>query len=64
MSKERCPIQNPRACLGARCQLFGVCDHNRQLDGRAIRAFVEAQEPLGEECSRVLYDNLWELYAR
>ena len=26
-----CPIENPRYCVGARCQTFGVCDHNRRL---------------------------------
>jgi hypothetical protein len=25
---------------------------------------IQAQEPLGTECERVLFDNLWELYER
>lgn len=33
---RRCPIENPRACLGARCQIFGICEHNRRLDGRPL----------------------------
>jgi hypothetical protein len=33
---RRCPIENPYACLGARCQLFGICEHNRRLDGRPL----------------------------
>jgi hypothetical protein len=32
----RCIIDNPHFCLGARCQLFGVCDYNRRLDGRPL----------------------------
>jgi hypothetical protein len=35
--ERRCPIENPYACLGARCQIFGVCDHNRRLDRRPLR---------------------------
>lgn len=26
-----CPIEDPHFCLGARCQLTGVCDHNRRI---------------------------------
>lgn len=29
-----------------------------------IRDFIAAQEPLGIEFERILFDNLWELYAR
>lgn len=35
--KNRCAIGDtgdPHFCLGARCQLTGVCDHNRRLDVR------------------------------
>lgn len=42
MNTKRCPIDDPHACLGTRCQIFGVCDHNRRLDADdrwpAIRA--------------------------
>lgn len=26
-----CPIEDPRFCLGTRCQTFGVCDYNRRI---------------------------------
>lgn len=32
---RRCPIENPHYCIGTRCQLFGVCDFNRQPDRKA-----------------------------
>lgn len=25
-----CPIEDPHFCLGARCQITGVCDYNRR----------------------------------
>jgi len=61
MTQDRCPIVNPWACFGARCQFFGICDHNRRLDGRPL---CQAQERLDPEFETVLYDNLWDLYAR
>jgi hypothetical protein len=33
--RQRCPIQFPRACLATRCQLYGICEHNRRLDEAA-----------------------------
>ncbi len=52
----RCPIQDPHFCLGARCQVTGICDFNRQLAAK--------QEPLGKEFEKVLFDNLSDLYVR
>lgn len=51
-----CPIENPHFCLGARCQITGICDFNRR--------FAAAQKPLGPEAAKVLYDNLPDLYLR
>jgi hypothetical protein len=31
---------------------------------KLFQALLEAQEPLGEEFEKVLYENLWELYER
>jgi hypothetical protein len=30
----------------------------------AVVTLLRQQEPLGKECEKVLFDNLWELYAR
>jgi hypothetical protein len=53
---ERCPIEDPHFCLGARCQLTGICDFNRRL--------AKEQQPLGSEFQKVLTENAWDLYAR
>lgn len=61
MNQDRCLIENPLGCLGYRCHVFGICDHNRRLDGRPL---CYSQERLGKEFEEVLYANLWELYTR
>lgn len=53
---NRCPIEEPHFCLGYRCQLTGVCDFNRRMR--------EKQEPLGPEFEDIMFENVWDLYAR
>lgn len=35
---QRCPIEQPQFCLGARCQVLGVCAHNLRMDKIAAEA--------------------------
>lgn len=44
VERQPCPIENPFYCLGARCQLSGVCDHNRRLEEMA-RPAGETEKP-------------------
>lgn len=38
--RSMCPIEDPHFCLGARCQVTGICDYNRRH--RRSRSVVSA----------------------
>jgi hypothetical protein len=48
-TNDRCPIEDPRYCLAARCQVFGICEHNHPLRERLRVAAVQLPRPDRED---------------
>ena len=49
------------------CPICAATQRAKELDNELnifFRKLVESQQPLGEEFSKVLHENAWELYER
>lgn len=65
---NRCPIGDygdPHYCLGARCQVTGVCDHNRRLNATPVKPITNRLDyHYGNARNMMLSHGLAEEYAR